>query len=35
MLWAECLCAPQIHMVKPKPPVEWYLELGPLEGNEV
>ena len=28
LLWTECLC-PKIHMLKPEPPMWWYVEMGP------
>ena len=32
LLWTACLCPPRIHMLKPKFPMWWYLEVRPLGG---
>lgn len=31
LLWTECLCPFQTHMLKPSSPLSWCLEMGPWE----
>lgn len=33
MLWSERLCPPQVHRLKPQPPMCLYLKAGPLWGE--
>ena len=35
LLWTECLCSPQIHILTPQLLVQQYLEVGPLGGNSI
>lgn len=31
LLWTECLCPPQIHILKPSSLVYWHVEMGPCK----